>query len=49
MKIPSGALIWYNINDIKISDAVRKERIHDLRKKQMYLSLTMRDLNQRSF
>lgn len=33
MKIPSGALIWYNINDIKISDAVRKERIHDLRKK----------------
>lgn len=33
MKIPRGALIWYNINDIKISDTVRKERIHDLRKK----------------
>ena len=33
MKIPRGALIWYNINDIKISDTVRNERIHDLRKK----------------
>lgn len=33
MKFPSVAIIKYNINDIKITDAVRKERIHDLRKK----------------
>jgi len=32
-KIPQFALIKYNINDIKISETVRKERIYDLRKK----------------
>lgn len=33
MKIPKATIIRYNINDIKIPETVRKERIQDLRKK----------------
>lgn len=35
MKIPKATIIRYNINDIKIPETVRKERIQDLRKRQM--------------
>lgn len=33
MKMPQFAIVTYNINDIKISDTVRNERIQDLRKR----------------
>lgn len=49
MKIPQLSLITYNINDIKIPDTIKAERLHDLRKQTNVLVIDDEGFEPKSF